>query len=166
MQTKAKPVLYLAGAMERAPVGYGEAWREEVDQYATQLGFDVLNPYKQEAIALREFGYAHPSEWAHLRHGSDEEKEIHKKIVSKLIHWDLDLIERSTSAIACRWDSYTQAGAGTTAELTLSFRLKLPVITWVSCEMAKVPAWLIPCFGKIVFSMEDLKNEIFKLNLH
>lgn len=155
-----KPRIYLAGAMEKAPGTYGEEWRVEIQKFAEEIGYTVWNPYQQESLALTRFGYSHPKEWIGLRHGSPKDKKRHEKIISTIIKYDLLKIRHETELIACRWDEYAHAGGGTNAELSEGFMRGVKAVTWISCPIEDVPAWLLPCMGTKVFNIEDFKSAI------
>jgi len=155
--------VYLAGAMEHAPPNYGEEWRAIVaNVIRTKWDEPVFNPYEQEPVALKEFGYSHPKEWIPLRRGTSAEMEKYEEVMSKIIEYDIDLIVNKTSLVVCKWDKYARMGGGTNAELTFAFHNNIPVITLIDDNMSDIPGWLLPCMGAKVFNMTDLLIEIDK----
>ena len=49
------------------------------------------------------------------------------EVVRKIVHWDLDTVEKRADALICYWDANAGRGAGTQAEITAAFRCGKPV---------------------------------------
>jgi hypothetical protein len=111
---------YLSGPIEYAVDG-GRLWRRKLAPYLReQLGHRVYDPAEDEKKNLTE------GEAAHFREWKSSDVERFRRVVRKIIAFDLDIIENHADYLICYWDASAKSG-GTSAELTIAHRKGIPV---------------------------------------
>lgn len=166
---KKKLSCYLAGAIQHAD-DLGSGWRKEITPFLEKLGLAVLNPIELEADKLKGLhvnrlpdfytdlhgNKIKPLHWHELSQAS--EQHLYKrflKYMRRIIHFDIDIVEKETNYIICLWDQKTAKGAGTHAELTTAFRHNKPIYC---VAKTKMPAWAKACCTEIFLSFTELKD--------
>src|SRR6267142_1372880 len=109
---------YLSGAIEYAP-DHGRAWRASLAPFLRSIGHEVYDPVQDEKKDLTE------DELANFRAWKTSDLQRFQQTIRKIIAYDLDWIEQRTDYIICYWDEHVLKGAGTQAELTIAYRLKI-----------------------------------------
>jgi len=144
---KSKPLVYLAGAMEKAGP-FGAAWREEITPYLEDLGYKVWNPYKEEINAGITVG-----ELSRLK---ITDFPAYKKHCENIIDYDLSQLV-DCSLVVCLLDWAVQLGAGTYGELTVCRLHKIPVYAWINRRKGEkgIPGWALGCLTEYVTTKED-----------
>ena len=143
--------VYLSGAIEYAP-DHGRAWRAAVTPFLESLGHVAYDPALDEKKNLSE------EERRHFREWKSTDLPRFQQTVRKIIAYDLDYIELKTDFILCYWDQYSQRGAGTQAELTVAFRMGLPVYLVAGMPLSDVSGWILGCSTQVFTNFEDLKS--------
>jgi hypothetical protein len=143
--------VYLSGAIEYAP-DHGRAWREAITPFLESLGHDVYDPSRDERKNLD------PEEFANFRAWKHSDLPRFQQTVRKIIDYDLDRIARHTDAVVCFWDVHAQRGAGTQAEVTFAYWLKIPVYLITSTMVTDVSGWILGCCSGIAAGVEQFKN--------
>ena len=143
--------VYLSGAIEYAP-DHGRAWRAAVTPFLESLGHGVYDPALDEKKNLSE------EERQHFREWKSRDLPRFQQTVRKIIAYDLDYIELKTDFILCYWDQYSQRGAGTQAELTVAFRMGLPVYLVAGMPISEVSGWILGCSTQVFSNFEDMKT--------
>lgn len=153
---------YLAGGIEKT-TDFGTTWRNELTPFLEYINIEVLDPCKLEADKLKGFetnenlpeGINH---WHELKNSKDPlMMKRFKKYMSKIIHFDLDIIEEKTDFMIVYWNEATSKGAGTHGEVTLMKHLKRPVYCVATCEL---PAWIVGCCTEVFSNFDDLKTAL------
>lgn len=132
-----KPLVYLAGAMEKAGE-YGHIWREEITPHLEFLGYEIWNPYKEEmnvGINVEELST--------LKHTNFD---AYEKFCQKIVDYDIKHLLKC-DLVVCRLDWAVQMGAGTYGELTVCRVNDIPVYAWVDREKNEydLPGWVVGC---------------------
>jgi hypothetical protein len=142
---------YLSGAMEHAPDG-GRAWREGMEAFLGRLGHTAYNPARDVRKNLTD------EEVARYRNWKASDPARFRAVVRKIIHHDLDILERDADYVICLWDEWTQRGGGTHGELTTAFRRGIPVFMVTELPLAEISGWIQGCCTEIFPSLEALQG--------
>ncbi len=149
---------YLSGAIEHAADG-GRGWRDEVAAFLTgRLGHDVYDPARDEKKDLSEEERAHFRSWKH------DDPARFREVVRKIIAWDLDRVEHRTDYVVALWDEASGRGGGTAAEITLAYRLGMPVYLVLGMPREQASGWILAAATAVFESFEEL--QVFLLNQH
>jgi nucleoside 2-deoxyribosyltransferase len=147
-------LVYLCGPIEFASDG-GKLWRRKMTPFLRdELGHRVYDPAEDEKKNLTDEEIAHFREW------KSTDLERFRRVVRKIIHYDLDLIENKADYLICCWDSgaASTASGGTPAELTVAFRKGIPVYLVSEAPPEQVSGWMLACADQVFRSVEDLKK--------
>lgn len=142
---------YLCGPIEFA-AGGGKLWRRKLTPFLhDELGHRVYDPAEDEKKNLTEEEAAHYREW------KQTDLERFRRVVRKIIQFDLDLIENRADYVICYWDGSEPSG-GTPAELTLAYRKGIPV--YLVCERSPelISGWVLACADRVFPTLDDLKG--------
>lgn len=143
---------YLSGAMEHAPDG-GRLWRDELEAFlGNRLGHAAYNPARDVRKNLTE------DEVAGFRGWKRTDPERFREVVRKIIHYDLDILERDADYVICLWDEWSQRGGGTHGELTAAFRRGIPVYMVTGLPLVGISGWVLGCCAEIFPSFDALKE--------
>jgi nucleoside 2-deoxyribosyltransferase len=142
---------YLCGPIEFASDG-GRLWRRKLTPFlCDELGHRVYDPAEDEKKNLSE------EEVANFRAWKKSDVERFRRVVRKIIHFDLDLIENKADYLICFWDDSAQSG-GTPAELTVAYRKGIPVYLVTQLASEDISGWMLACADQVFASIEDLKT--------
>ena len=144
---------YLSGAIEFSP-DHGRAWRAAITPFLESLGHEVYDPALDVKKNLTD------EEVAHFRNWKSTDITRFQATVRKIIDYDLDWIADRTDFIVCLWDEFAQRGAGTQAELTIAYRMKIPVYLIAAMPLSNVSGWIVGCSTAIFASVEELKLKL------
>jgi hypothetical protein len=143
---------YLCGPIEFVDGG-GKLWRRKLAPFVReQLGHRVYDPAEDEKKNLTDEEVAHFREWKLA------DPERYRRVVRKIIQFDLDLIENKTDYLICYWDDPTATSGGTPAELTIAFRKGIPVYLVTPLPIEQVSGWMIGCSDQVFTTIESLKE--------
>jgi hypothetical protein len=143
--------VYLAGGIEYCP-DHGRKWRADLTPALRELGHDPYDPAEDEQKTLDEDEVGQFRQWK----ASDLPK--FQRAVRKIIHFDLDRLERQTDYIVCFWDEAATKGAGTHGELTIAFRRGIPVYLVLGMPREKVSGWILGCATEVFGDFDSLKD--------
>jgi hypothetical protein len=142
---------YLCGPIEFALDG-GKLWRRKLTPYLREtLGHRVYDPAEDEKKNLTD------EEAAHFREWKTTDLERFRRVIRKIIAFDLDLIENKADYLICFWDSAGQSG-GTPAELTVAHRKGIPVYLVTTVPVEQVSGWMLGCSDEVFTSVASLKD--------
>ncbi len=142
---------YLCGPIEFASDG-GRLWRRKLTPFLRdELGHRVYDPAEDEKKNLSE------EEVANFRAWKKSDVERFRRVVRKIIHFDLDLIENKADYLICFWDDSAPSG-GTPAELTVAYRKGIPVYLVTPLPSEEISGWMLACADQVFASIEDLKT--------
>jgi hypothetical protein len=143
---------YLCGPIEFANGG-GKMWRQKLAPFLRdQLGHRVYDPAEDEKKNLTDEEIANFREWKTI----DTEK--FRRVVRKIIQFDLDLIENKADYVICFWGQPGVQSGGTSAELTLAYRKGIPVYMVTELPPSQVSGWMLACADQVFSSVDDLKS--------
>jgi len=143
---------YLSGPIEFATAG-GKLWRRKLIPFLRdQLGHRVYDPAEDEKKNLTD------EEAAHFREWKSADLDRYRRVVRKIIQFDLDLIERQADYLICYWDASATQTGGTPAELTAAFRKGIPVYLVTEAPPEQVSGWMLACADQIFGSIDELKK--------
>ncbi len=144
--------VYLSGSIEFASDG-GKRWRRDLTPFlAGTLGHRVYDPAEDEKKNLTD------EEVAHFRSWKSSDLERFRRIVRKIIDWDLDLIEQQADYLVCYWERDSARGASTQAELTAAYRKGIPVYLVTELPPAEISGWILACAEKVFSNFDDLRT--------
>jgi len=142
---------YLSGPIEYAEDG-GKLWRRKLAPYLReQLGHRVYDPAEDEKKNFTD------EEAAHFREWKSSDVERFRRVVRKIIAFDLDIIENHADYVVCYWDASAKSG-GTSAELTIAHRKGIPVYLVTTLPTPEISGWMLGCSDQLFSSIEDLKE--------
>ncbi len=142
---------YLCGPIEFASDG-GRLWRRKLTPFLRDdLGHRVYDPAEDKKKNLSD------EEVANFRAWKKSDVERFRRVVRKIIHFDLDLIENKADYLICFWDDSAQSG-GTPAELTVAYRKGIPVYLVTQLAAEEISGWMLACADQVFASIEDLKT--------
>jgi len=143
---------YLCGPIEFAVDG-GKLWRRKLTPFLRDdLGHRVYDPAEDEKKNLTD------EEVANFRAWKSADLERFRRVVRKIIQFDLDLIENKADYVICYWEGDTAHSGGTPAELTVAFRKGIPVYLVSEQPPEQVSGWLLACADQVFASLDDLKK--------
>jgi hypothetical protein len=143
---------YLCGPIEFASDG-GKLWRRKLAPFLRdELGHRVYDPAEDERKNLSK------EEAAHFREWKSSDLERFRRVVRKIIHFDLDLIENKADYLICFWPAGTAQSGGTSAEISAAFRKGIPVYLVTDAPLEEVSGWMLACADRIFGSVEELKQ--------
>ncbi len=143
---------YLCGPIEFASDG-GKLWRRKLAPFLREaLGHRVYDPAEDEKKSLTEEEVAHFREW------KKTDLERFRRVVRKIIHYDLELIEGKADYLICHWDTPAAQSGGTPAELTIAYRKGIPVYLVTPLPPEEISGWMLACADQVFSSVEDLKQ--------
>ncbi|HLJ40706.1 MAG TPA: hypothetical protein VKT50_04395 [Candidatus Acidoferrales bacterium] len=143
---------YLCGPIEFADGG-GKLWRQKLAPFLRDhLGHRVYDPAQDEKKNLTD------EEAAHFREWKLTDFERFRRVVRKIIHFDLDLIENRADYVVCFWGDAKAQSGGTSAELTVAYRKGIPVYMVTPLPLEQISGWMLACSDQVFTSIEDLKT--------
>jgi nucleoside 2-deoxyribosyltransferase len=143
---------YLCGPIEFAEDG-GKLWRRKLTPFLREnLGHRIYDPAEDERKNLTE------EEAAHFRDWKTADPDRFRRVVRKIIAFDLDLIENKADYVICYWDSTATLSGGTSAELTVAYRKGIPVYLVTTLPHDQLSGWMLGCADQIFSSVEELKE--------
>jgi nucleoside 2-deoxyribosyltransferase len=143
---------YLCGPIEFAEDG-GKPWRRKLAPFlAEQLGHRVYDPAEDETKNLSGEEVANFREW------KTTDLDRFRRVIRKIIAFDLDLIEKHADYLICFWDSARAQSGGTAAELTVAHRKGIPVYLVTPLPVEQISGWMLGCSDQLFLSIEQLKE--------
>ena len=145
---------YLCGPIEFAAEG-GKLWRRKLTPFLREeLGHRVYDPAEDEKKNLTD------EEAAHFREWKKTDLDRFRRVVRKIIRFDLDLIENRADYVICHLSDSVAAttSGGTPAELTLAHRKGIPVYLVTSLPLEETSGWLLACADHVFGSVDALKR--------
>jgi hypothetical protein len=143
---------YLCGPIEFA-AGGGKLWRRKLAPFLRDdLGHRVYDPAEDEKKNLTD------EETAHFREWKQTDLERFRRVVRKIIQFDLDLIENKADYVICYWEDAASQSGGTPAELTVAYRKGIPVYLVSPNPPVQISGWMLACADQIFSSVETLKE--------
>jgi nucleoside 2-deoxyribosyltransferase len=142
---------YLCGPIEFAEDN-GRLWRRQLSPFLREnLGHRVYDPAEDEQKNLTVEEVKHFREW------KTSDLERFRRVVRKIVTFDLDLIENKADYLICFWDALAQSG-GTSAEMTVAYRKGIPVYLVSALPAAAISGWMLGCADQLFTSVEELKE--------
>jgi nucleoside 2-deoxyribosyltransferase len=131
-------------------------WRRKLAPFLTeQLGHRVYDPAEDERKSLTE------EETRNFREWKVTDVERFRRVIRKIIQFDLDLIENKADYLICHLDDSAKTGVvsgGTPAELTFAYRKGIPVYLVTSIPPDQVSGWMLGCADRVFDSVDTLKK--------
>ena len=93
----------------------------------------------------------------HFREWKATDVERFRRVVRKIIAFDLDIIENHADYVICYWDAQAKSG-GTSAELTIAHRKGIPVYLVTTLPPQEISGWMLACSDQVFSSIEELKE--------
>jgi nucleoside 2-deoxyribosyltransferase len=143
---------YLCGPIEFAHDG-GKLWRRKLAPFlGEQLRHRVYDPAEDETKNLSGEEVANFREW------KKTDLDRFRRVIRKIIAFDLDLIEKHADYLICFWDSAGAQSGGTAAELTVAHRKGIPVYLVTPLPVEQISGWMLGCSDQVFSSIEQLQQ--------
>jgi hypothetical protein len=143
---------YLCGPIEFAEDS-GRLWRRKLAPFLRDhLGHRVYDPAEDERKNLSE------EEAARFRQWKTSDLERFRRVVRKIIAFDLDLIEHKADYLICYWDAAEAQSGGTPAEMTMAHRKGIPVYLVTPLPAEQISGWMLGCSDHVFATIEELKE--------
>ena len=145
---------YLCGPIEFAPDG-GKLWRRKLTPFLhNDLGHRVYDPAEDEKKNLTD------EEARHFREWKETDVERFRRVVRKIIQYDLDIVENKADYVIC---CLSGAGAavssgGTASELTFAYRRGIPVYLVTDTSIPEISGWILACADRVFANVDELKK--------
>jgi len=140
--------------MEFEPDG-GKLWRRKLTPFLhNELGHRVYDPAEDEKKSLTA------EEAAHFREWKLTDVERYRRVIRKIIQFDLDIIENKADYVICHLagDISATISGGTSAELTFAHRQGIPVYLVTAAAAADVSGWMLACADRVFSNIDELKR--------
>jgi len=145
-------LVYLCGPIEFADGG-GKLWRRKLMPFLREeLGHRVYDPAEDEKKNLSD------EEAASFRAWKTTDVERFRRVLRKIIQFDLDIIENKADYVICHWDQAEAPSGGTPAELTVAYRCGIPVYLVSPLPPGEISGWMLACADQVFPSVEALKK--------
>jgi nucleoside 2-deoxyribosyltransferase len=145
---------YLCGPIEFAPDG-GKLWRRKLMPFLhNDLGHRVYDPAEDEKKNLTD------EEAAHFRDWKESDVERFRRVVRKIIQYDLDIVENKADYVICclGGDGAALSSGGTSAELTFACRRGIPVYLVTDAPLGEISGWMLACADRVFANVDELKK--------
>lgn len=143
---------YLCGPIDFADEG-GKLWRRKLTPYLReQLGHRVYDTIEDARKILTEDEIANFGVW------QKTDLDRFRRVVRKIIAFDIELIENRADYLICYWDAEIASAGGTPAGLTAAYRKGIPVYLVTSLAVEEIDAWMLGCSDQVFSSIESLKE--------
>ena len=145
---------YLCGPIEFAPDG-GKLWRRKLTPFLhNDLGHRVYDPAEDEKKNLTD------EEIAGFRAWKVTDTERFRRVVRKIIQYDLDIVENKADYVICcmAGEGAALASGGTSAELTFAHRRGIPVYLVTDIPVGEISGWVLGCADRVFATVEELKK--------
>jgi nucleoside 2-deoxyribosyltransferase len=145
---------YLCGPIEFAQ-DRGKLWRRKLSPFLhNDLGHRVYDPAEDEKKNLTD------EEVANFRDWKETDTERFRRVVRKIIQYDLDIIENKADYVICcmSGDGAALVSGGTSAELTFAHRRGIPVYLVTEASVGDISGWMLACADRVFASVEELKR--------
>ena len=118
------------------------------------LGHRVYDPAEDEKKSLTD------EEAAHFRDWKQTDVERFRRVVRKIIQFDLDIIENKADYVICylSGDGATITSGGTSSELTFAYRRGIPVYLVTDADLEQISGWMLACADRVFPNVEELKK--------
>jgi len=145
---------YLCGPIEFAPDG-GKLWRRKLTPFLhDDLGHRIYDPAQDEKKNLTDEEAEHFREWKR----TDMEK--FRRVVRKIIQYDLDIVENRADYVICclNGQGAALASGGMSGELTLAHRRGIPVYLVTDAAVGEISGWVLGCADRVFANIDELKK--------
>ncbi|HVA95286.1 MAG TPA: hypothetical protein VNI36_10355 [Candidatus Dormibacteraeota bacterium] len=130
-------------------------WRRKLTPFLfNELGHRVYDPAEDENKSLTD------DEAAHFREWKETDVERFRRVVRKIIQFDLDVIENKADYVICclNGDGAAANSGGTPSELTFAYRKGIPVYLMSDMAMGEISSWMLACADRVFPNVEELKK--------
>ena len=135
--------------MRKITAGYGAASLAHSSARSSAIASTIPPKTKQKNLT--------PEEVSHFREWKTTDLERFRRVVRKIIAFDLDLIENKADYLICSWDALAKSG-GTSAEMTVAYRKGIPVYLVTTLPAAEISGWMLGCTDQVFATVEELKE--------
>ena len=145
---------YLCGPIEFAPDG-GKLWRRKLTPFLhNDLGHRVYDPAEDETKNLTEEEVRHFREW------KKTDVERFRRVVRKIIQFDLDMVENRADYVVCclNGEGAATTSGGTSSELTFAHRRGIPVYLVTDASVDEISGWMLACADRVFADVDELKR--------
>ncbi|HKV05802.1 MAG TPA: hypothetical protein VJO53_11950 [Candidatus Acidoferrales bacterium] len=143
---------YLCGPIDLAQEGEN-LWRRKLAPFLReQLGHRVYDPAEDSKKCLLD------DEIANFRRWQTTDLERFRRVVRKIIAFNIDLIENKADYLICYWEGAVAQNGGTPASLTAAYGKGIPVYLVAPLPVEQIDAWVLGCSDHVFASIEDLKD--------
>jgi len=145
---------YLCGPIEFAPDA-GKLWRRKLTPFLhNELGHRVYDPAEDELKNLSEEEVRNFREWKRT------DVERFRRVIRKIIQFDLDIVENKADYVICclNGDLAAATSGGTSSELTFAHRRGIPVYLVTDSAVDEISGWMLGCADRVFSHVDELKK--------
>ena len=145
---------YLSGPIEFAADG-GKLWRRKLTPFLhNDLGHRVYDPAEDEKKNLTE------DEIQNFRAWKETDVERFRRVVRKIIQYDLDIVENKADYVICclSGDGAAVLSGGTSSELAFAHRRGIPVYLVTNAPVKEISGWMLACADHLFPNVDELKK--------
>ena len=145
---------YLCGPIEFAADG-GKLWRRKLTPFLhNELGHRVYDPAEDEKKNLTD------EEAENFRVWKETDVERFRRVVRKIIQYDLDIVENRADYLICclSGDGPSVFSGGTASEMTFAHRRGIPVYLVTDAPAREISGWMLACADRVFPNVEELKK--------
>src|ERR1700686_3892525 len=119
-----------------------------------ELGVLVYDPAEDEKKIPTD------QEAGHFRDWKATDAERCPRVVRKINHYDLDIVENKADYVICSLsgDGAALSSGGTSAELTLAHRRGIPVYLVTDAPLGEISGWMLACADRVFANADELKR--------
>ena len=145
---------YLSGPIEFAADG-GKLWRQKLTPFLhNDLGHRVYDPAEDEKKNLTD------EEVENFRAWKETDVERFRRVVRKIIQFDLDIVENKADYVICclSGDGAAVSSGGTSSELAFAHRRGIPVYLVTNAPVKEISGWMLACADHLFPNVDELKK--------
>ena len=128
-------------------------WRRKLAPFLRdQLGHRVYDPAEDARKVMTD------EEIANFRKWQTTDLDRFRRVVRKLIAFQMGLLENRADYLICYWDPPVAGSGATPAGLMTAYRKGIPVYLVTSMPVEYIDAWMLGCSDQVFSSIEGLKE--------
>ena len=99
-------------------------------------------------------------EVGNFRAWKETDVERFRRVIRKIIQYDLDIVENRADYVICclSGEGAALSSGGTSAELTFAHRRGIPVYLVTDASLGEISGWMLACADKVFPTVDELKK--------
>ena len=130
-------------------------WRRKLTPFLhNDLGHRIYDPAEDEKKNLTDEEIANFRSWKHT------DIERFRRVIRKIIQYDLDIVENKADYVICflGGEAAALSSGGTSAELTFAHRRGIPVYLVTDAPLEQISGWMLACADRVFANVDELKK--------